>query len=256
MRLIRVLYQTMWRAGDCVSVPVREKYSFFHFPESVEIRIDGKTYITKPNAVIISRPDEPRWFCFRKDTYFNFFHVSVKFAQLLEKYHIPTGEILYPANPDFLNPAFRKMRMEFLSKEQDSQDMLELYLRELLIRLSREINRKDRTGVDEKLQTKLCNLRLEILSQPEKKWAVEELAQRVSLSPSRFHVVYRALFGISPVKDLIFARIDRAKLLLLEDDSITQAAIAEKLGYKNPYDFCRQFTKVTGMSPGSYRKKN
>ena len=173
---------------------------------------------------------------------------------LVTKYGIPMGCILYPENPKFLNEDFRRLRMEFLSKEANSRQMQNLYIEELLIRLSRELSRKERTGVDENLQTKLCSLRVEMLSQPEKKWSVEELAHRVSLSPSRFHVGYRAIVGMLPVKDLILARIDRAKLLLLEEESSTLAEIAEKLGYKNPYDFCRQFTKVTGISPGSYRK--
>ena len=99
-------------------------------------------------------------------------------------------------------------------------------------------------------------MRLSMLAQPERKWPVEELAKSVSLSVSRFHVVYKLMFGISPVNDLIQARIDRAKLMLLEDEGSTLSVIAEKLGYKNPYDFCRQFTKFAGISPGNYRKNN
>ena len=256
MLLIRALYRTFWKAGESVSVPVRKKYSLFHFPEPVEIRIGDTLYITKPDAVIISRPDEPRWFYFANDVHFNFLHATLDIGPLFEKYDIPMGTILYPENPDFLNGIFRKLRMEYLSEDPLAKDMQDVYVRELLIRLSRSIRTDGgKVGLSAKQQEQLRRLRLSVLSRPEKKWAVEEMAKSLSLSTSRFHVVYKTMFGVSPVSDLIQARIDRAKLLLLEDES-TLAVIAEKLGYKNPYDFSRQFTKITGTTPGNYRKNN
>ena len=78
----------------------------------------------------------------------------------------------------------------------------------------------------------------------------------MSLSPSRFRVVYKSLFGVSPIRDLIEARIDRAKDLLLEEETDSLSRIAEKLGYKNQYDFSRQFKQITGLSPSGFRKNN
>lgn len=256
MRLIRIKYRTLWRAGDCICEPVRKKFSIFHFPKPVDIRIGKTLFVTKPDAVIISRPDEPRWFHFREDTHFSFLHATVEIGALLEKYRIPTGCILYPTEPELLSTAFRNLTMEFLSQEPNTEDMQNLQIHELLIRLSRSLRKEGRSGVDSSLKEKLFNLRLELLSQPERKWSIEELSRRVALSPSRFHVVYRATFGISPGRDLILARIDHAKLLLLEDKSSSLAAIAEKLGYKNQYDFSRQFKHITGIAPGAYRKNN
>lgn len=255
--LIRVQYRTCWKAGECVCVPVRNKYSVFHFPEPVEIRIGETVYLTKPDAVIISPPDAPRWYHFQKDTHFNFFHARVEIGPLIERYGIPMGTILYPRNPDTINACFRKLRMEFLSGDIHSEDMQDAYIQEILIRLSRSIRTGGaKTGLSIAQQEQLQQLRLSMLAQPERKWPVEELAKSVSLSVSRFHVVYKLMFGISPVNDLIQARIDRAKLMLLEDEGSTLSVIAEKLGYKNPYDFCRQFTKFAGISPGNYRKNN
>lgn len=255
MLLIRVQYKTLWRAGACINVPVRNKYSVFHFPEPVEIRIGDTLYKTEPDAVIISRPDEPRWFYFPRDTRFNFFHATMGIAPLLEECKIPLGCILYPRDPEFLNGCFKRLRLELLSEEEDAQALQDIYIREMLILLSRSL-RQPKTVTDSELKTKLFKLRLELLSRPGEKWTVEDMAKMVSLSPSRFHVVYKACFRISPVRDLINARIDQAKVLLLEDSDDTLSVIAEKLGYRNPYDFCRQFTKVTGISPGAYRKNN
>lgn len=253
MLLIRVQYRTLWKAGTCVSVPVRDKYSFFHFPQPVEIRIGDTLYITKPNAVILSPPDAPRWYYFREDTRFSFFHGTVELGALLEEYDIPLGCILYPRNPEFLNSGFQRLRMEYLSLERNAPQLQDIYIQELLIKLSRNLH-GSQVMQDSRLQKQLRDLRLEVHACPGKKWTVEQMAKTVSLSPSRFHVIYKQVFGVSPVRDLIHARIDHAKVLLLEDSNHTLAVIAEKLGYHNPYDFCRQFTKYTGISPGAYRK--
>ena len=253
--MIRVQHKTLWKAGSGVTVPVVEKYSFFHFPEPVEIRIGDKTYVTEPDAVIISPPDAPRNYYFPRDVQFNFLHARLPFGQLLEKYQIPTGCILYPRDPEFLNGCFKRIRMEYLSEEEDAEEMQDLYIRELMIMLGRSL-RKPETVADSALVLKLSRLRMEMLSRPCEKWMVEDMARSVSLSPSRFHVLYKAYFRTTPIRDLLNARIDQAKLLLLENREETLAVIAEKLGYRNPYDFSRQFTKLTGTTPGAYRKNN
>ena len=42
---------------------------------------------------------------------------------------------------------------------------------------------------------------------------------------------------------------------LLADRELNMAQLAEKLGYNDQYHFIRQFKAMTGMTPGSYRKK-
>ena len=79
------------------------------------------------------------------------------------------------------------------------------------------------------------------------------MAELAYVSPSRFHTVYRAAFGISPMDDLIHARIDTAKNRLCNsNESVNRLAL--ELGYKNVTHFCRQFKKITGMTPVEFRK--
>lgn len=255
MLLIRAIYKTLWKAGQCINVPLARKYGVFHFPESVEIRIGEQLYVTKPNAVIVYGPGVPRWIYFPRDTQFDFFHATMEVRQLLEKYEIPLGCILYPKNPETLSNSFRRLRMEYLSNSRYHEDMQDVYVREHLICLSRGLYEPE-TVPEGKLQMQFLKLRLEILSQPEKRWNVPAMAKALSLSPSRFHVVYKSMFRITPTQDLILARVERAKELLLENPGEDLTALAEKLGYNNPYDFSRQFKRVAGVSPGAYRKNN
>jgi YesN/AraC family two-component response regulator len=57
------------------------------------------------------------------------------------------------------------------------------------------------------------------------------------------------------MNDVICARIDAAKVLLVSSPDTSVTELAEKLGYKNPYHFIRQFKKITGITPGAYRNK-
>ena len=84
-------------------------------------------------------------------------------------------------------------------------------------------------------------------------WTIDELSKLVNLSPSRFQVVYKNIFGISPIDDLIKARVAAAKnMLCVLDTPVFE--IARALGYNNQFHFIRQFKKQTGFSPTEYRK--
>lgn len=50
-------------------------------------------------------------------------------------------------------------------------------------------------------------------------------------------------------------RIEEAQKLLLEDTTMPIALVAEKTGIISKATFFRQFTNITGMSPGKYREK-
>lgn len=257
MLIVRIQQNWHQAAGSCLAGPVPKYYNFFHFMGAVDLPVNGEIVRTKPNACIISRPMQYRGFSFFEDTTMNWTHNDVSIAPLLEQYGLPIGEVFYPANPGFISELFRRIRQEFYSDNLHKEQLLDGYMEELLIKLSRSIQPSAMAGAVNGKEAKLLQeLRWQLLSSPEEKWTVEEMAQKVSLSPSRFHTVYKTMFGVSPVKDLITAKVEQAKTVLLIDRDATLISVAEKLGYKNQYHFIRQFKAVTGITPGIYRKEN
>jgi len=77
------------------------------------------------------------------------------------------------------------------------------------------------------------------------------MARRLGVSVSRLYPLYRRLFSISPGKDLILMRVEKAKNMLLQGESVSRTA--EAMGYANIYHFIRQFKQITGSSPGKIR---
>lgn len=257
MLIARIQQNWLQAAGSSLPGAVPKYYNFFHVMGPMDVLVNGEMVRTKPNACIISRPKQIRGFYFFEDTRMNWTHNDVSIEPLLEQYELPIGEVFYPANPEFITDIFRRIKREFYSDNLYKERVLDGYMEELLIKLFRSIQPEaQKVNISTKEEKVLQDLRWQLLSKPEKNWTVEEMAKEMSLSVSRFHAVYKALFGISPIKDLINAKVEQSKSVLLMDRDATLTSVAEKLGYKNQYHFIRQFKAVTGITPGTYRKEN
>ncbi|MCD9024878.1 helix-turn-helix domain-containing protein [Cohnella silvisoli] len=82
--------------------------------------------------------------------------------------------------------------------------------------------------------------------------AVENLAARLSLSPSRLSHLYKDQVGETPMRTLRRFRLEQAaKWLDFTSNSITQ--IASDVGFNCPFHFTRIFTEHYGMPPTAYR---
>ena len=82
-----------------------------------------------------------------------------------------------------------------------------------------------------------------------------ELADLVHLAPSYFSRLFKEETGLSPREYVIRVRIAHAKFLLLNtSDSIEE--IAARVGYQNSSTLIRQFHKIEGVSPLTYRQEN
>lgn len=88
---------------------------------------------------------------------------------------------------------------------------------------------------------------------PEEPWTVERLAEEVHASRSTFAAKFTAVVGCPPLQYLTECRMRNAKALLRETQ-LGMKAIARKVGYSNEAAFSNAFKRVTGTSPGGYRK--
>jgi len=83
---------------------------------------------------------------------------------------------------------------------------------------------------------------------------VDEIAAAAGLSRSRLHALFRQQFGCAPMALLKQLRLaGAARLLLTGDDSL--AAVAEAVGFANPFHLSREFAQHYGMPPSRYRSE-
>lgn len=91
-----------------------------------------------------------------------------------------------------------------------------------------------------------------ISSHMDKALTREHLAALTSLSPTRFHYVFKAIMGMPPMAYLAQQRLRTAQhLLLTSDHTITD--IAAKIGMPSIYHFSKRFKAAFGLSPLQYR---
>lgn len=76
----------------------------------------------------------------------------------------------------------------------------------------------------------------------------------MNMSPSYFQQIYKQIFGIPAVSDIILNRVGHASYLL-KNTTYTVCQISASCGYENDVHFMRQFKKFTGQTPSEYRGK-
>ncbi|MBR3934401.1 MAG: helix-turn-helix transcriptional regulator [Clostridia bacterium] len=203
-------------SGTCILIEPRTSYSFY--PDGCELIHDWIHFL-------VSDEDQFR---------------SLK---------IDINNFFKPVDPGFITSSVKKCELELIEKNIFYEELISAELSNMFIKLKRQLQRKS-SGYHDNI---LRNIRIEIFNNPEKFDDIDDLAKKANLSTSRFSVVYKNLFGISPKKDIINARISKAKYLLsLGSQSLLE--ISELCGYQNIYHFIRQFRTVTGITPGAYAK--
>ena len=79
----------------------------------------------------------------------------------------------------------------------------------------------------------------------------DSLAAITGLSTVYFRKLFTSIMGVSPITYVHQLRIEKAKAMLKSDYG-TVSNIAESLGYRNVYDFSRDFKKHTGVAPSRF----
>ena len=97
-------------------------------------------------------------------------------------------------------------------------------------------------------------LRRLLRENPGRPWSIDELAKLVNLSPSRFSHLFREYFHISPWEDLLRARLDLARTLLIQTN-LKGRELAEHCGFSDERYFSRCFRRREGVPPGEFRRR-
>ncbi len=228
-------------------------YSFVHFTSGVKMRENGVEIDIPAHACIVWRPKTPQFFYCYDEMIHDWFHFKDIPESLFEELDIPLDTLFYPKQWSFITDLVAEIENEFFAGREHGEALMELKVRELLVKLSRSVNDRSTDTEDREIYDRFLRFRREMLQTPAHGWSIAEMAERTSFSQSRFFYLYKSFFGRSPMDDLICARIDFAKSMLSFSDEGVEH-ISESLGYANVTHFCRQFRKLTGMTPTQYRK--
>jgi YesN/AraC family two-component response regulator len=124
----------------------------------------------------------------------------------------------------------------------------------LSILLSRFIDNENTLDQKNNIKGNLEKALIYIAEHLHEELTVQKLAEYCHLSTDHFSKIFKQNFGMRPIKYIQSKRIERAQLLMLTTfDSLQQ--IADKVGLENISYFSRTFKKITGKTPGCFRKE-
>jgi AraC-like DNA-binding protein len=83
---------------------------------------------------------------------------------------------------------------------------------------------------------------------------VPAMARVALMSPAHFSRKFRATYGETPYSYLMTRRIERAKALLRQGVSVTDACMA--VGCTSLGSFSSRFTEIVGETPSQYRARD
>ena len=161
---------------------------------------------------------------------------------------LPIGKPFSVGGERLLARFIDKADRERYFSEEGFELMIDLFIRELLIKLARQYKR---SGEGFAL-SKITALRGEFAQDPKTGWTLSLMAERCGYSESRFSSLYKSVYGVSPMADLLNIRLENARLLLLYT-SRTVSDIAYEVGFSTVFYFSSYFKKYFGISPKEYR---
>ncbi len=216
--------------------------------------ISGISYHAKENSFIVYKKGSPQLYGALGEEFANdwvHFDMEKNDEENLISRGIPFDKPIYIGDISSLSQIIKNMCYEKYSANIHKEKSVELYLNLLFIKLSEKINQLDNNELND-YYDKFSELRTKIYNKPALEWTIKEMSKKMMLSESYFQHLYKKIFGISAINDVITSRIEHGKYLLF-NTSLSVNAISEECGYKNNVHFIRQFKKNTGLTPTEYR---
>lgn len=218
--------------------------------------INGMEYHVKQHSFVLFSSSTPYRYHGENEVYTDdwiYFNPEPEDEDKLKELGIPSDEVVFLGNTDELSQIIHFMTYEHYSAEPGHDEIEQLYFEILLRKLGRLISTKPAySQVVAKKNDRFVQLRSKIYSMPEEISSISQLATELGMSRSGFQHTYKRIFGVSAQTDIISARMERAKELLISTD-LPVREIAYKCGYFSEYSFMRQFKVHFGKTPTQFR---
>ncbi|WP_284638211.1 helix-turn-helix domain-containing protein [Paenibacillus silviterrae] len=229
-------------------------YAFVFFRSRCEIVVDDNAMRPDKYSYILFSPYRRHLYREVDKPFVNdWFHCSGDDVhELVSRLHFPLDKPVQARDPFQISRSIMELQSTLRLGGPLRDSIIDSEVRTLFMKLCNVNEKKPLPEKTNQYFLLFSELRNELYSSPGNQVSVEKLASSVNLSKSYFQHIYKELFGCSVISDMINARLEYAQYLL-NNSSLSVAAIAKMCGYENDTHFMRQFKKFIGVSPGKYK---
>jgi AraC family transcriptional regulator of arabinose operon len=231
-------------------------YLFLLFRSKMEIVIGGELVTAAPNSFILYQKKSMQFYKdFEPPLVHDWFHIdSEELEPFCQQLGLPLDTLLKAHDPLYISRKVSEIQEEFIHNGQYSNEIMDATVRCLLMKLSEYHRRVELNHPISKHYDQFVAMRNSIYNAPAVFFTIEELAASVNMSRSHFQKLYKEMFGVSVIHDLIRNRLEYA-MYLLENTTYAIGVVAAMCGYENEVHFMRQFKKSVNLTPSEYRQK-
>jgi len=230
---------------------------FMHFTTPFRVKTPKGIMERAAGEFLINSPDYPQWHqgideCFKNDW---FIYNGDTANALMQQVDLPLNIPFSASHSENIVAQFNNIHREYILCDKFWKEKIDSLITALFYDLSRLVS----TGIylymskrEKELLPIFQQARITIQQSVKQQWNIESMAKLVDLSPNRFAVLYRNFFQISPIQDLVEARLHLAQTLLLNHSAKIEA-VADQCGFSSIHYFWRVFKRRFAISPSAYR---
>lgn len=220
--------------------------------------LGGVEQTVKENSFVILSYDMPCKYRALTDVYTDdwmYFELESGDTERFAELGIPINKIVHLGNIEEISQIMHIMTYEHYAAGEFLGELEKSYLNIVLLKLSRIIKKKSYMVTADFMEKnyRFTQLRALIYTVPESVSDIDKMSEDMGMSRSGFQHLYKKMFGVSVMTDVINGRLDKAKRLL-SSTGMTISEIAQRCGYESEYNFMRQFKGRIGKTPTEYRR--
>ena len=235
-------------------------YLLLRFYTPMLVRTAAGLLHGEPDDCLLYEPTFPQWFTGRGVGYTDdwLWITGPAIPELVGRYRVPVNRLFRQGEVDLFPRMLRAIEREIHRRELFWQDSVRMRVELLLMQLGRLANEQERldlTAVESARAEVLRNVRMQVHERLKERWTVKSKAQVANHSPSRFAVLHKKLFGLSPIDDLLEGRLATARVLLM-NAGMSVGEVAAQTGFSSPPYFSRLFHRRVGCTPRDYHRRD
>lgn len=201
-----------------------------------------------PNSVVLFRPHQKIYYRACEDRYENDWIRFITDEIYVTETPVQCGIPFTPQNPIYLHKLFQLISTEHENNGAFKNVIIDKLLQVMFHKLAETCGAQPATLMIKNVS----ELKNQIYAYPNEDWTIKLMTEKLNISAGYLENLYKSTFGVSCMEDVINSRINMARKYL-RNSHYSISEIVTLCGYRNSEHFYRQFKKVTGITPKSYR---